>query len=73
MNARIALTKPADVDVSVTLTMPLKDWKAMREAIVDRRYHALSTLLSTIIDDLVAMAETHFEATAHSEPPADAA
>lgn len=58
MKARIALTDPNEVEVTVTLTMKLKDWKRLRDQVADQ-YPGWE--LRSVISDLVAKAGSHFE------------
>jgi hypothetical protein len=60
MKASMKLTKPDDVEATITLTMTLAQWKLLRVSVVDDAGYQPGGKLREAIDDLVRQATKAF-------------
>ena len=65
MKAKIALTDPDDVDVTITMTTTIREWKRLKAQQSDR---APGWWLASIIRKAIGRAEAHFEETEEYAP-----
>ncbi len=58
MNAKFKAENPNEIEMTLTVTMPLKEWKRLRDQLEPRNYP--SSLFFKKINELVNHAEEHF-------------
>ena len=63
MKAILVIDNPQNVEATISLTLPLKDWKRLREQL--KAYEYPSHDIIDAIDDLTRQAETRF----YPKPP----
>lgn len=69
MNASLKIAKPDETEITVTLTMPLSDWKRLRNQLEASPVFTAypSWKMIEVIRDLVLHAETTFTASVTEE------
>ncbi len=60
MKASMKLTKPDDVEATISLTMTLEQWKLLRVSVSDDPHYQPGGKLRATIDDLVSQATRAF-------------
>ncbi len=60
MKANLRITKPDEVEATISVTMTLGDWKLLRAALAEEKHYEPGGKLKTVIEDLVRQATRAF-------------
>jgi hypothetical protein len=53
MKTRMRVTTPADVDVTLQISMPVSDWKRIREKLMENKYDPVASMLGNVISTAI--------------------
>lgn len=60
MKADLKLTRPDDVEATISMTMTLGEWKVLRAALAEEKHYEPGGRLKTVIEDLIRQASRVF-------------
>lgn len=60
MKADLKLTRPDDIEATITMTMTLGQWKLLRAALAEEKHYEPGGRLNTVIEDLIRQASRVF-------------